>query len=126
MKNLNPRLLTFNGETLNIGQWSKKLGMKNGTITNRIDSGWSVERALTTPPDLAYSNQNGCKATKNEAELALNDIPYEEQPECVRKLIPKCTKTHMGSLIKQAKYGQKFRREHPAAFNAWYTSTYCI
>jgi hypothetical protein len=124
MKNITPRLLTFNGETLNIGQWSKKLGMKNGTITNRMDSGWSVERALTTPPDLALSNRNGFKGTKNEAELELNDIPYEQQPECVRKLIPKCVKTHMGSIIKQAKYGQKLRREFPAAFNAWFAEAY--
>ena len=125
MTKLNPRLLTFNGETLTIGQWSTKLGMKNGTITNRIDSGWSVERALTAPVDIAFSNQkNGCTMTKNEAELALNDIPYEDQPECVRKLVPKCTKTIMGSPIKQAKYGQKFRREHIAAFNTWYHDTY--
>lgn len=45
------RPLTFNGETLNIGQWCSKLGLKMVLILNRLDKlGWTVEKALTTPP----------------------------------------------------------------------------
>ena len=41
--------LTLEGTTLCMKDWSKKLGMNYGTLCHRIRSGWSVERALTTP-----------------------------------------------------------------------------
>jgi hypothetical protein len=41
--------LTYNGETLNIGQWEERLGLKQGRIHNRMNKhGWSLEKALTT------------------------------------------------------------------------------
>lgn len=39
----------FKGEKLTISQWSNKLNIKRGTIVGRLLSGWSIERALTTP-----------------------------------------------------------------------------
>lgn len=47
----NNRLITFNGETLTLVEWSERTGINRCTITNRIDKyGWSVEDALTIPP----------------------------------------------------------------------------
>jgi hypothetical protein len=44
------RLLTFNGQTLTLKEWSDKTGIKRQAIHARIDRrGWSVEKALTTP-----------------------------------------------------------------------------
>ncbi len=43
------RLLTFNGETLTMGQWSAKTGLDVKRIWSRINRNWSVERTLTTP-----------------------------------------------------------------------------
>lgn len=44
------RIITFNNIALNLCQWSRKLGIKRRTITNRIDrDNWSIEDALTTP-----------------------------------------------------------------------------
>ena len=42
--------LTFEGRTQPIVQWQRELGFKKTLINNRIKRGWSVERALTTPP----------------------------------------------------------------------------
>jgi hypothetical protein len=42
-------LLTFNGETACLTDWSERLGMGRGVLKKRIDSGWSVEKAFTTP-----------------------------------------------------------------------------
>ena len=42
-------LLTHNGQTLCIAAWAESLGMTHKLISSRLDSGWSVERALTTP-----------------------------------------------------------------------------
>ena len=43
------RRIEFQGETLSIAQWARKYGLPEQTVYNRLDAGWSVERALTTP-----------------------------------------------------------------------------
>lgn len=45
------RLLTANGRTQNLKDWANELGCSHATIIARINRGWSVERAVTTPPD---------------------------------------------------------------------------
>jgi len=42
--------LTYNGESLLISQWTRKLGLPKGTILRRLRAGWSVEHALS--PDV--------------------------------------------------------------------------
>lgn len=46
----NNRWLTFQGETLCIRDWGLKLGLSRTALNMRIQRGWSVEKALTTPP----------------------------------------------------------------------------
>lgn len=41
--------LELNGEILTAKQWSKRLGIKYSTITNRIKLGWTDEEILTRP-----------------------------------------------------------------------------
>lgn len=41
--------LTFRGETKTIAEWSEDVHIEQRTIWWRISSGWSVDRALTTP-----------------------------------------------------------------------------
>ena len=43
-------LLTYNDETHPISAWGEKLNMPGSILYLRIQAGWSVERALTTPP----------------------------------------------------------------------------
>lgn len=42
------RMFTFNGETHNLTEWSALFGINPKTLFNRIYSGWSFERAITT------------------------------------------------------------------------------
>lgn len=43
-------LISFNGETLTLIQWSRKTGINRTTIYNRINKlGWTIEKSLTTP-----------------------------------------------------------------------------
>ena len=45
------RYLTFNGETHTYREWSRITGINHCTISVRINKyGWSIEKALTTPP----------------------------------------------------------------------------
>lgn len=43
------RMLTYQGTTLCINDWAKKLGINFSTLWWRLDAGWSVEDALTRP-----------------------------------------------------------------------------
>jgi len=43
------RKITFKGKTLTLAQWSRQTGVRSNTISNRLASGWSVERTLSLP-----------------------------------------------------------------------------
>ena len=43
------RTLTFKGETLGMSEWARRLGIYPSTLTMRLQHGWSVQRALSTP-----------------------------------------------------------------------------
>lgn len=43
-------LITFNGQTKALSEWSRTVGIRADTIRYRIVSGWSVDHALTLPP----------------------------------------------------------------------------
>ena len=43
------RPITFRRRTQTLSAWSRELGIKRPTLDNRIRTGWSVERAFTTP-----------------------------------------------------------------------------
>lgn len=46
----NNRTLTFNGETLCLAEWARRVGLNKMTLYHRVvHRGWSVERALTEP-----------------------------------------------------------------------------
>jgi hypothetical protein len=50
-------LLTFDGETKPISEWSKSLGFPQAVIGKRLKRGWSVKEALTLP--LSARHQQG-------------------------------------------------------------------
>jgi len=39
--------LTFNGETLSVAQWSRKLGLSKTVIPWRIKQGWPLQQVLS-------------------------------------------------------------------------------
>lgn len=42
-------LLNYMGQTRTITEWCEHLGLIRGRVQNRLDHGWSVERALNEP-----------------------------------------------------------------------------
>lgn len=57
----NNRILSFNGKTQTMAEWSKELGIKEKTLSQRLNTyHWSVERALTEPvhPPFGYRERN--------------------------------------------------------------------
>jgi hypothetical protein len=45
------RPITFNGESLLSGQWAARIGVSRKTLDSRLETGWTVEEALTAPPN---------------------------------------------------------------------------
>jgi hypothetical protein len=45
----NSRILTFRGESMCLAAWARRIGCSEEVIRARLKSGWSIERALTTP-----------------------------------------------------------------------------
>lgn len=45
----NNRVIHYKGKELCSSHWGEVLGMHRSTIEQRLDRGWSVEKALTTP-----------------------------------------------------------------------------
>lgn len=62
--------IEFQGETLTIMQWERKTGLKNRVINNRLQSGWSIEKALTTPIDTTR-NRKRCLNVLTQVEMNL-------------------------------------------------------
>lgn len=44
------RMLTYNGETMTVTDWTRRLGFSAAGIFSRLDRGWTVEQSLGTPP----------------------------------------------------------------------------
>jgi hypothetical protein len=45
----NNRRLEFNGRNLTIAEWSREVGISQGTIWARVNQGWEIDRVLTSP-----------------------------------------------------------------------------
>lgn len=58
------RYIMYNGLTLTVTQWNKKMGYKRGTIENRLLMNWDVERAILEKPFVG-KNQNYKKTKKD-------------------------------------------------------------
>lgn len=59
---LNHRL-TYQGETLCVAEWAERLGMHPASLNDRLQSGWSVERTLTTPTGTRNDNVKSRRIT---------------------------------------------------------------
>jgi len=46
----NNHVLTYNGESLCIAEWAERMNIPSRRLQSRIANGWSVEKALLTPP----------------------------------------------------------------------------
>jgi len=59
----NNRYLTYKGETLCLNEWSRRTGLNRLTIWGRLDLGWSVDRALSTPVDFGRNRTDNVMLT---------------------------------------------------------------
>lgn len=63
--------ITYKGETMTLTQWANKLNMNKGTLTKRLNSGWSIEEAFTKQLKGTYTF-NGKTQSLEEWAVELN------------------------------------------------------
>ena len=51
----NVRQLTYNGETMGIGEWARKLGIDRSTLRLRLDKGWPPDEVFS--PETSFINR---------------------------------------------------------------------
>lgn len=68
------RWLTHGGVTLCLTDWALRLGTANATITCRLARGWSVERALTTPPNRSMAPKRRPKRSAKPQDKTLSKV----------------------------------------------------
>jgi hypothetical protein len=59
------RKLTLNGETLSCAEWARRLCVSRYVIFNRLRSGWTVERTLTTPLQWVVDQETGARVVSS-------------------------------------------------------------
>ena len=59
-------ILTYNGKTQTLVDWSDETGIRRGTLLRRIQRGWSVEAALTTAPNPPDYMKGGTPARRKD------------------------------------------------------------
>jgi len=45
----NRKMISFNGKTQSVADWAREVGLAFGTLAVRLQKGWPIEKALTTP-----------------------------------------------------------------------------
>ena len=51
------RTITYKGETKTLTQWAELAGLNKKTLQYRLNNGWSVEQAITTPIRRTHKNE---------------------------------------------------------------------
>lgn len=81
-------LTTFNGETMTLFEWSKKLGISNNTLKARVKYGWPIEKVLSEKV-----REKKPKVTKEPKELShykCELCSYEWESAKIFVRCPKC------------------------------------
>lgn len=98
-------LVTHQGETLSLRDWAVKTGIDVQILRNRNHRGDTPETGLFRSYEKPVS--------KNDMELALNDLDFHALPVEFQKLIK-------DNNYKSNKYGDYIRDFHRGAFDKWF------
>ena len=89
----NAKLIEYNGKKQTYGEWEKETGINRYTLMYRIDHGWSVEEAFTTPINPVFSTagkkcaQKPAEQPKNMRAMPRKVFAYDQHGNVVRQFI---------------------------------------
>lgn len=65
----NSRKISFCGKTMCLSEWSIETGINDETIANRLERGWTIEEALTYPPNPISPFSKGSHGFRNTPKI---------------------------------------------------------
>lgn len=82
------KLITHNGETLNLSAWARRLGVSSAALAARLASGWTEAETVTTakgvtPPRVADARAESAKAPKGKPASQTAPTPRTSGPQAV-------------------------------------------
>lgn len=83
------RYLTHDGRTMTMAQWSRETGIGFGTLRKRIEAGWSVASALTTPLHI-----NG----RNRKHYSIGSAQVERDERALRQRCERVIRKHTAAM----------------------------
>jgi len=83
------KLIEFNGKSQSYAQWEKETGINRYTLSYRIEHGWSVKDALTTPINEVFSAaaKKKVEQPKNMRAMPKKVFAYDQHGNVVRQFI---------------------------------------
>ena len=104
-------IITYKGEQCSTADISRMAGITHSTLMGRLKAGWDIDRAVTTPVNVAML-KGPEKRTKNMATIYLDEKPIVDLPPEMRHAI------HSGYKI--GRIGTYLRTHHKHIFDQWY------
>lgn len=97
--------ITINGETMTMAQWAKRAGISRQAVSQRLQWGWPIEKALLAPRGTKHSiNRRGPGLKpKTSAEPKAQTIAVRLEVEQLQKLdaLVKATGWNQSEIIRQ-------------------------
>ena len=88
------KLLTYQGETMRQVDWARRFGIRNGTLSVRIDR-MGVERALSIGPAMRRGDPRWRKPTAFSAEALARMMAGKSPNMQPEELVPGCPICHL-------------------------------
>lgn len=51
------KFIEYNGKRKSISEWARIIGISRDSLSKRLNTGWSIDKALSTPIDKRYSRK---------------------------------------------------------------------
>lgn len=100
------RNITWNGETLNLSQWSERTGIHRNTLEQRIAAGWALDRVFTPGKQLDLSGLAlGGKANGERQKARThckNGHPFDSENSYFNGRQRVCRACHRATTARQA------------------------
>lgn len=101
------RYITWQGRTQTIKAWAKELDMEPRRISERLARGWTLDRTLTTPTPLNYTEGRNLQVQRAREDWAANGKRYRSNDASPRnpvKTINRPSATHRLSISPRNNY----------------------
>ncbi len=116
---MEPKLITYKGETKTVSQWARQFNLTVSTIYRRLEMKWQPERILETPHAINIGIPK--PITKSDAERFLNDLPIESLPKQFVKPIDQRIRNKFQAI---GSHGTWIRKFHRNLFDKWFIEEY--